>query len=112
MRCDRQFLGEHALRWASELIVWAIDVHQYQDAHLAALFVPLHPHCLGQSQLAAPLVEPALIAKYDISGSLHRLRHRLPLCRDDILRRSIIEVLMSHFTLSIESIETAHLIDF
>ena len=31
---------------------------------------------------------------------------------DDILRRSIIQALMCHFELSIESIESAHLIDF
>ena len=31
---------------------------------------------------------------------------------DDLLRRSIIQALMCHFTLSIESIEIAHLIDF
>ena len=42
----------------------------------------------------------------------------LPVCRgielnaDDLLRRSIIQSLMCHFELSIESIEIAHLIDF
>ncbi|WP_153146089.1 oxygen-independent coproporphyrinogen III oxidase [Dechloromonas sp. H13] len=44
--------------------------------------------------------------------------HMLPVFRgieltaDDILRRSIIQALMCHFELSIESIESAHLIDF
>ncbi|MDR2188831.1 MAG: oxygen-independent coproporphyrinogen III oxidase [Azonexus sp.] len=44
--------------------------------------------------------------------------HLLPVFRgieltaDDILRRSIIQALMCHFELSIESIESAHLIDF
>ncbi|MEY2633356.1 MAG: oxygen-independent coproporphyrinogen oxidase [Pseudomonadota bacterium] len=44
--------------------------------------------------------------------------HILPVFRgielnaDDILRRSIIQALMCHFELSIESIESAHLIDF
>lgn len=43
---------------------------------------------------------------------------RLPVLRgielsaDDILRRSIIQALMCHFELSIEAIETAHMIDF
>lgn len=43
---------------------------------------------------------------------------RLPIMRgleltaDDLLRRSIIQALMCHFELSIESIEIAHLIDF
>ena len=43
---------------------------------------------------------------------------RLPVLRgieltaDDLLRRSIIQALMCHFELSIESIEIAHLIDF
>jgi len=48
-----------------------------------------------------------------------RLDHGLlPIARgvelnaDDILRRSIIQALMCHFELSIESIESAHLIDF
>ncbi|MDR2838915.1 MAG: oxygen-independent coproporphyrinogen III oxidase [Azonexus sp.] len=36
----------------------------------------------------------------------------LELTADDILRRSIIQALMCHFELSIESIESAHLIDF
>ncbi|MEN3373214.1 oxygen-independent coproporphyrinogen III oxidase [Dechloromonas sp. ZS-1] len=36
----------------------------------------------------------------------------LELNADDILRRSIIQALMCHFELSIESIESAHLIDF
>ncbi|MCL2524072.1 MAG: oxygen-independent coproporphyrinogen III oxidase [Betaproteobacteria bacterium] len=36
----------------------------------------------------------------------------LELCADDILRRAIIQALMCHFELSIESIESAHLIDF
>ncbi|MFV0371430.1 MAG: oxygen-independent coproporphyrinogen III oxidase [Azonexus sp.] len=39
--------------------------------------------------------------------------HRgIELNADDILRRSIIQALMCHFELSIESIESAHLIDF
>jgi oxygen-independent coproporphyrinogen-3 oxidase len=44
--------------------------------------------------------------------------HLLPVFRgvelsaDDILRRAIIQALMCHFELSIESIESAHLIDF
>jgi oxygen-independent coproporphyrinogen-3 oxidase len=44
--------------------------------------------------------------------------NRLPVMRgleltaDDLLRRSIIQALMCHFELSIESIEIAHLIDF
>lgn len=43
---------------------------------------------------------------------------RLPVLRgieltaDDILRRSIIQALMCHFELSLEAIETAHMIDF
>ncbi len=36
----------------------------------------------------------------------------IQLTSDDLLRRSIIQALMCHFTLSIESIEIAHLIDF
>ena len=36
----------------------------------------------------------------------------LELAADDLLRRSIIQALMCHFELSIESIEIAHLIDF
>lgn len=36
----------------------------------------------------------------------------IELTADDILRRSIIQALMCHFQLSIESIESAHLIDF
>ena len=36
----------------------------------------------------------------------------LELTADDLLRRSIIQALMCHFELSIESIEIAHLIDF
>jgi oxygen-independent coproporphyrinogen-3 oxidase len=36
----------------------------------------------------------------------------LELSADDLLRRSIIQALMCHFELSIESIEIAHLIDF
>src|SRR5574343_1236343 len=36
----------------------------------------------------------------------------IELTADDILRRSIIQALMCHFELSIESIESAHLIDF
>ncbi|MDR2688980.1 MAG: oxygen-independent coproporphyrinogen III oxidase [Azoarcus sp.] len=45
-------------------------------------------------------------------------RNELPVLRgieltaDDLLRRSIIQALMCHFELSIESIEIAHLIDF
>ena len=45
-------------------------------------------------------------------------QQRLPIMRgleltaDDLLRRSIIQALMCHFELSIESIEIAHLIDF
>ncbi len=45
-------------------------------------------------------------------------RNQLPVMRgleltaDDLLRRSIIQALMCHFELSIESIEIAHLIDF
>ncbi len=45
-------------------------------------------------------------------------QNRLPVLRgielsaDDILRRSIIQALMCHFELSIEAIETAHMIDF
>ena len=36
----------------------------------------------------------------------------IELTADDILRRSIIQALMCHFELSIESIESSHLIDF
>ena len=36
----------------------------------------------------------------------------IELSADDVLRRSIIQALMCHFELSIESIEIAHLIDF
>ena len=36
----------------------------------------------------------------------------LELTADDLLRRSIIQALMCHFELSIESVEIAHLIDF
>ncbi len=36
----------------------------------------------------------------------------IELTADDVLRRSIIQALMCHFELSIESIESAHLIDF
>ncbi|HRE18790.1 MAG TPA: oxygen-independent coproporphyrinogen III oxidase [Rhodocyclaceae bacterium] len=36
----------------------------------------------------------------------------IELTADDILRRSIIQALMCHFELSVESIEAAHLIDF
>jgi oxygen-independent coproporphyrinogen-3 oxidase len=36
----------------------------------------------------------------------------IELTADDLLRRSIIQALMCHFELSIESIEIAHLIDF
>jgi len=45
-------------------------------------------------------------------------RDRIPVMRgleltaDDLLRRSIIQALMCHFELSIESVEIAHLIDF
>jgi oxygen-independent coproporphyrinogen-3 oxidase len=48
----------------------------------------------------------------------HLDRNELPVMRgieltaDDLLRRSIIQALMCHFELSIESIEIAHLIDF
>ena len=48
----------------------------------------------------------------------HLDRDELPVMRgleltaDDLLRRSIIQALMCHFELSIESIEIAHLIDF
>jgi oxygen-independent coproporphyrinogen-3 oxidase len=44
--------------------------------------------------------------------------NRLPVMRgleltaDDLLRRSIIQALMCHFELSVESVEIAHLIDF
>ena len=36
----------------------------------------------------------------------------IELTADDLLRRSIIQSLMCHFALSIESIQIAHLIDF
>jgi oxygen-independent coproporphyrinogen-3 oxidase len=45
------------------------------------------------------------------TGSLPVFRG-IELTADDILRRSIIQALMCHFELSIESIEIAHLIDF
>jgi oxygen-independent coproporphyrinogen III oxidase len=45
------------------------------------------------------------------TGSLPVFRG-IELTADDILRRSIIQALMCHFELSIESIESAHLIDF
>ncbi|KXB31925.1 MULTISPECIES: oxygen-independent coproporphyrinogen III oxidase [Dechloromonas] len=45
------------------------------------------------------------------AGSLPVFRG-IELTADDILRRSIIQALMCHFELSIESIESAHLIDF
>jgi oxygen-independent coproporphyrinogen III oxidase len=50
---------------------------------------------------------------YDIldRGELPVMRG-LELTADDLLRRSIIQALMCHFELSIESIEIAHLIDF
>jgi len=50
---------------------------------------------------------------YDIldTGRLPVLRG-IELTPDDLLRRSIIQALMCHFELSIESIEIAHLIDF
>jgi len=50
---------------------------------------------------------------YDIldRGQLPIMRG-LELSADDLLRRSIIQALMCHFELSIESIEIAHLIDF
>ncbi|HMV16521.1 MAG TPA: oxygen-independent coproporphyrinogen III oxidase [Zoogloea sp.] len=50
---------------------------------------------------------------YDIidAGRLPVLRG-IELTPDDLLRRSIIQALMCHFELSIESIEIAHLIDF
>ena len=44
-------------------------------------------------------------------GELPVLRG-VELTADDVLRRSIIQALMCHFELSIESIEIAHLIDF
>lgn len=44
-------------------------------------------------------------------GTLPVLRG-IQLTADDLLRRSIIQSLMCHFTLPIEAIETAHLIDF
>lgn len=44
-------------------------------------------------------------------GQLPVLRG-IELTADDVLRRSIIQALMCHFELSIESIEIAHLIDF
>ena len=46
-----------------------------------------------------------------IAGVLPVMRG-LELTADDLLRRSIIQALMCHFELSIESIEIAHLIDF
>jgi oxygen-independent coproporphyrinogen-3 oxidase len=45
------------------------------------------------------------------SGILPVMRG-LELTADDLLRRSIIQALMCHFELSLESIEIAHLIDF
>jgi oxygen-independent coproporphyrinogen-3 oxidase len=45
------------------------------------------------------------------SGQLPVMRG-LELTADDLLRRSIIQALMCHFELSIESVEIAHLIDF
>jgi oxygen-independent coproporphyrinogen III oxidase len=50
---------------------------------------------------------------YDIldQGRLPILRG-IELTADDVLRRAIIQALMCHFELSIESIEIAHLIDF
>jgi hypothetical protein len=45
------------------------------------------------------------------SGTLPVYRG-IELNADDLLRRSIIQSLMCHFELSIESIEIAHLIDF
>jgi coproporphyrinogen III oxidase-like Fe-S oxidoreductase len=50
---------------------------------------------------------------YDLldSGTLPVYRG-IELNADDLLRRSIIQSLMCHFELSIESIEIAHLIDF
>jgi oxygen-independent coproporphyrinogen-3 oxidase len=50
---------------------------------------------------------------YDIldTGRLPVLRG-IELTADDLLRRAIIQALMCHFELSIESIEIAHLIDF
>jgi oxygen-independent coproporphyrinogen-3 oxidase len=44
-------------------------------------------------------------------GELPVLRG-IELTADDLLRRSIIQALMCHFALSIESFEIAHLIDF
>ncbi|HQR03381.1 MAG: oxygen-independent coproporphyrinogen III oxidase [Proteobacteria bacterium] len=36
----------------------------------------------------------------------------IELCADDLLRRAVIQALMCHFEVSVESIEIAHLIDF
>ncbi|MDP2808868.1 MAG: oxygen-independent coproporphyrinogen III oxidase [Rhodocyclaceae bacterium] len=50
---------------------------------------------------------------YDaLDGGVLPVMRGLELTADDLLRRSIIQALMCHFELSIESIEIAHLIDF
>jgi len=50
---------------------------------------------------------------YDrLDGGMLPVFRGIELVADDILRRSIIQALMCHFELSIESIESAHLIDF
>jgi oxygen-independent coproporphyrinogen-3 oxidase len=50
---------------------------------------------------------------YDcLDGGALPVMRGLELTADDLLRRSIIQALMCHFELSIESIEIAHLIDF
>jgi oxygen-independent coproporphyrinogen III oxidase len=54
-----------------------------------------------------------LDAYYDtIDQGLLPVMRGIELTADDVLRRSIIQALMCHFELSIESIEIAHLIDF
>jgi oxygen-independent coproporphyrinogen-3 oxidase len=47
-----------------------------------------------------------------IDGNRLPVMRGLELTADDLLRRSIIQALMCHFELSLESIEIAHLIDF
>ena len=50
---------------------------------------------------------------YDrLDGQMLPVFRGIELNADDILRRSIIQALMCHFELSIESIESSHLIDF
>jgi oxygen-independent coproporphyrinogen-3 oxidase len=50
---------------------------------------------------------------YDaIDSDILPVMRGLELTADDLLRRSIIQALMCHFELSIESIESSHLIDF